>query len=135
MRINSPRTLLVVMALLAGCARQSPPAKTEAAPPASAPAPAANVPAVPPAWLGRWTGPEGGWLDITEAAGSYTVTVKNLDAARSFPGIVDAGGLSFERDGVRETIQASDGAGTGMKWLAEKTNCLKIKAGEGYCRD
>ena len=90
---------------------------------------------MPPEWLGRWTGPEGSWLEIARTDDSYTVTVMNLDGARSFPGIVDAQGLSFERDGVRESVHASDGAGTGMKWLAEKTNCLKIKAGEGYCRD
>ena len=90
---------------------------------------------MPPEWLGRWTGPEGGWLEITRTDDTYMVTVMNLDGARSFPGIVDASGLAFERDGVRETIHPSDGAGTGMKWLAEKTNCLKIKAGEGYCRD
>jgi len=115
----------------AGCDnRQGQPAPAAAAQPA-----AASVPAVPPEWLGRWTGPEGSWLEIARTDDSYTVTVMNLDGARSFPGIVDAQGLSFERDGVRETIHPSDGAGTGMKWLTEKTNCLKIKAGEGYCRD
>ena len=132
MQIDFSRTLMAAMVVLVGCARQSPPVATQATPPA--PPPAAAAPAVPPEWLGRWTGPEGGWLEITEAGGSYTVTVMDLDSARSFPGIVDDQGLSFERNGVRETIRPSDGAGTGMKWLAEKTNCLKIKAGEGYCR-
>jgi len=123
--------IAAVALLAAGCDnRQSPPAPAAAAAP-----PAVSVPAVPPDWLGRWTGPEGSWLEITRTDDTYMVTVMNLDGARSFPGIVDASGLSFERDGVRETIHPSDGAGTGMKWLAEKTNCLKIKAGEGYCRD
>ena len=123
--------IAVAFLLAAGCdSPQVPPAPTASAEPA-----AASVPAVPPDWLGRWTGPEGSWLEITRTGDTYTVTVMNLDGARSFPGIVDAQGLSFERDGVRETIHPSDGAGTGMKWLAEKTNCLRIKAGEGYCRD
>ena len=39
------------------------------------------------------------------------------------------------RDGRAESIAATTGDETGMKWLAGKTNCLTIKVGEGYCRD
>jgi hypothetical protein len=39
------------------------------------------------------------------------------------------------RDGTTETIRATDGAGTGMKWLANKTDCLVVTVGsEGFCR-
>jgi hypothetical protein len=61
--------------------------------------------AVPRDWVGRWPGPEGTWLDISVA------------------------------DGVRESLRATDGAGTGMKWLAGKTTCLVVRPGEGFCRD
>jgi len=36
---------------------------------------------------------------------------------------------------VTESIRATDGEQTGMKWLREKANCLTVRSGEGYCRD
>jgi len=34
-----------------------------------------------------------------------------------------------------ETIRATDGAGTGMKWLADRKDCLVVTVGsEGFCR-
>lgn len=97
------------------------------------------VPAVPTAspreWQGRWLGPEGTWLEITRTGDEYAITIMNLDAARRFAAVAIADGLSFERDGARETLRATDGDGTGMKWLAGKTTCLVVRAGEGFCRD
>lgn len=87
------------------------------------------------AWLGDWRGPEGTLLTISGGQGVYRVAVRDLDGPRSFDGSAVAGGISFERDGVTETITATDGAGTGMKWLAEKRDCLVIHPGEGFCRD
>jgi hypothetical protein len=87
------------------------------------------------AWVGKWTGPEGTWLDIEGGNGSYKVTIKDLDAARSFEGSSVSDGIEFQRNGVEEVISATDGNATGMKWLAGKKNCLTVKAGEGYCRD
>jgi hypothetical protein len=101
---------------LAGCA---PPARTS----------------IPAEWHGRWNGPEGTWLEIAAAGPGYEVTIRNLDGARSFPAAAGADGLSFERDGTRETLRATDGAATGMKWLLEKSHCLTVRPGEGYCRD
>ncbi|MGC3981331.1 MAG: hypothetical protein QM808_08740 [Steroidobacteraceae bacterium] len=86
-------------------------------------------------WLGQWNGPEGTYLQIAMVDGKYVVTIRNLDGARSFAANAGVDGLHFERDGVNETIVATDGATTGMKWLASKPNCLTIKSGEGYCRD
>lgn len=34
-----------------------------------------------------------------------------------------------------ETIRATNGPGTGMKWLADKRNCFVIRPGEGFGRD
>ncbi len=87
-------------------------------------------------WLGRWNGPEGTYLEVAAAAnGAYAITVKDLDRARTFSGSAVGGGIEFRRDGTSETLKATDGDATGMKWLAGKKNCLTIKPGEGYCRD
>jgi hypothetical protein len=86
-------------------------------------------------WVGRWNGPEGTYLTIAGANGTYEITIKDLDAARTFAGAAAGGRIEFRRDGVRESIAATDGDATGMKWLAGKAQCLTIKAGEGFCRD
>jgi hypothetical protein len=66
--------------------------------------------------------------------GKYTVTIQNLDGPRTFQGSASQGRVQFVRDGVAETIHASDGTATGMKWLADKSDCLTVRTGEGYCR-
>lgn len=116
---------LVPVLLLVACAK-----------PAAVPAPSSPAAAaVPAAWLGRWTGPEGTWLDIAGSNGAWTVTVSNLDGPRTFAAVAGNGTLAFERDGRQESLHAADGAGTGMKWLVEKHDCLVIRSGEGFCRD
>ena len=85
-------------------------------------------------WLGRWNGPEGTFLLLERATDGYAVTIQNLDGPRVFPALVVGEQIQFERDGITEVIRATDGAGTGMKWLVDKTNCLTIRSGEGYCR-
>jgi hypothetical protein len=85
-------------------------------------------------WVGKWLGPEVTYLEIIQQAGSYTVNIRNLDGVRTFPAEILENGLRFQRDGVPEFIRATDGRGTGMKWLADKSNCLGIRPGEGYCR-
>jgi hypothetical protein len=57
------------------------------------------------------------------------------DGARTFSGSAAGSRIEFRRDGVTESIEATNGDATGMKWLAGKTSCLTIKLGEGYCRD
>jgi hypothetical protein len=85
--------------------------------------------------MGRWNGPEGTFLLLGGANGKYAVTIQNLDGPRTFQGSGTGDAIAFERDGKTETIRASDGAATGMKWLADKKDCVTIQAGEGYCRD
>jgi hypothetical protein len=87
------------------------------------------------AWVGRWNGPEGTYLDIAAANGGYEITIKDLDRARTFSGVAAGDGIQFDRDGTNESLMATDGDATGMKWLASKKNCLTIEPGEGYCRD
>lgn len=86
-------------------------------------------------WLGRWVGPEGTYLDIAGTPDDYRLTIANLDGPRDFPGREQRGQIVFVRYGVTETLSASDGQATGMKWLQDKRNCLTVRSGEGYCRD
>lgn len=97
--------------------------------------PAQRGAAATDAWLGRWHGPEGTYLRLAGGGGRYDVTVRDLDGARRFRGIATGNVIRFERDGVQETIRASDGEATGMKWLRGKSDCLSVRPGEGYCRD
>jgi hypothetical protein len=125
--------------LLAACDRK------ETAPASPAQPVVSAQPAMPPSsqpqgattvqqWVGKWAGPEATYLEIIQEAGSYTVNIRNLDGVRTFPAEILEDGLRFQRDGVPEFIRATDGKGTGMKWLADKSNCLGIRPGEGYCR-
>jgi hypothetical protein len=114
---------LTLILVLGGCARHE----------AAEPAVSVTSPALQ--WLGRWTGPEGTYLDLARTDEQFSVTIRNLDAARTFAAEPDASGFTFERDGVQETIRATDGPGTGMKWLADKANCLVVRPGEGFCRN
>ncbi len=86
-------------------------------------------------WLGKWTGPEGTYLDLSIRDGKYAVVVANLDGPITFEGFATPEGISFVRDGKTETIKPGKGIDTGMKWLAEKQDCLIINHGEGFCRD
>lgn len=90
-----------------------------------------------PDWSGKWTGPEGTHLTLRQNnRGTFDLAIRNLDGERVFNAARDKDGiLKFTRDGVTETIQAGTGAQTGMKWLADKQDCLVIRSGEGYCRD
>jgi hypothetical protein len=86
-------------------------------------------------FLGQWKGPEATALSITQIGATYAIAITNLDGTRNFSGVPVPDGLSFERDGATYVIHKGNGAQTGMKWLAEKTDCLVVVTGEGYCRD
>ena len=86
-------------------------------------------------WLGKWGGPEGTFLQLAGGNGKYEVTIQNLDGPRTFQGNAVGDQIEFERNGIKESLRATNGAETGMKWLSEKSNCLTVRAGEGYCRD
>ncbi len=87
------------------------------------------------AWLGKWNGPEGTFLEISGGNGTYVVVIQDLDGPKQYSGTYKDDQIIFERNGIYEKIQASNGAGTGMKWLSEKSNCLRINWSEGWCRD
>ena len=86
-------------------------------------------------WLGQWNGPEGTFLRLEGGKGTYEITIQDLDGPRTYQGIAVGAQIQFERNGEKETIRATDGTETGMKWLSDKSDCLTIRRGEGYCRD
>lgn len=121
-------------------AEPAPPAEVVApespAPVTPEPAPAAATPAGPDAWLGKWTGPEGTFLLLEKRDDhGYTVTIQSLDGRESYPGDAAGRSIEFERDGKTERLRPGSGKLTGMKWLADKSDCLLIQLGEGFCRD
>ncbi len=85
--------------------------------------------------LGRWNGPEGTFLLLEGEGGKYMVTVQNLDGPRTFDGKGEGDKITFLRDGKTMTIRPTNGAGTGMKWLEKRKDCIVLEVGEGYCRD
>ena len=101
----------------------------------AASAPATTAAPLADQWLGKWNGPEGTFLQLTGGSGKYEVTIQNLDGPRTFQGKAAGHQIEFERNGIPESLRATSGAETGMKWLSEKSNCLTVRAGEGYCRD
>lgn len=92
------------------------------------------------AWIGRWTGVEGLTLEIEEDAkggpGHYRLNQRyTLDDKGVFLGQAVGDTIQFHRPDGDQVLRATDGAATGLKWLATKKNCLTVKPGEGYCRD
>ena len=91
-------------------------------------------------WVGRWTGPEGLFLDIQPSPngkrGHYAIANKDsLDRQANYEGVGEGDRLRFTRDGQALVIRAGTGAETGFKYLADKQDCLIVQPGkEGYCR-
>lgn len=124
--------------LLAACGQNKSPDAAEKE--AAEPSPAVTVAAEPhryAAWAGKWVGVEGMYATITLGeAGKYKLEMQSdLDTKGTYEGSDAEGGISFTRGTETLTLAASDGAATGLKNLAEKEDCLKVKDGEGYCRD
>ena len=86
-------------------------------------------------WLGPWNGPEGTFLRLEGGIGTYEITIQDLDGPRTYQGTAVGAQIQFERNGEKESIRATNGTETGMKWLSDKSDCLTIRPGEGYCRD
>jgi len=87
------------------------------------------------AWQGKWHGPEGTFLEISGTGGKYALVIQDLDGPKTYEGVSNQNQIEFQRNGETETIRATNGAETGMKWLSDKVDCLTIHTGEGFCRD
>jgi hypothetical protein len=92
-------------------------------------------PAISDQWVGQWNGPEGTFLRIDGGNGNYEITIQDLDGPRTYRAFASGDVIRFQRNGADESIRRTNGAETGMKWLSEKTDCLTIRPGEGFCRD
>lgn len=134
---------LTAAALLGAC--KEVPKDSPEAPPAEVAAPAEPAVPVDPAaaphrfasWSGKWTGVEGMFVTITPAApGLYTLEMQSdLDTKGTYDGRDGEHGIQFERGGETLSLTRSSGDDIGLKYLADKKACLKVKDGEGYCRD
>lgn len=135
------KTLFVLsaVALLAACNQET----KEAPKPAPASVQATLVPATPPTdqWVGKWVGVEGLNLTIVKddsiGRGHYILTMQyglDADDSGTFKGEAAEDGIAFTRPDGPQLLRAGDGEATGLKWLADKKDCLIVATGEGYCR-
>lgn len=91
-------------------------------------------------WVGRWSGPEGLYLDIQPSPdgkpGHYAIANRdNLDRQGDYDGIAEGSTIRFVRDGRDLAIRPGKGDETGFKYLAGRQDCLIVVPGrEGYCR-
>ena len=127
--------LLCLPLLALACSRPAPPGGEAATTPEPTVAPT-----FPPAraYVGRWVGIEGMFLDIaaTDRPDRYRLTMQyDLDYRRTVMAKLDNDRLVFRRDGDAFTLVPTDGVATGLKYLAGKQDCLTVAPGEGYCRD
>jgi len=131
---------LIATMLISGCSNSNTSASNT---PASDTATEQNQPhQVTDQWVGRWTGVEGLFLEISKedfaGPGHYLLHMRyGLDADQigTFERQAIAEGIRFNRGEGPQLLLASDGEATGMKWLLEKEDCLVVATGEGYCRD
>ena len=131
--------ILSAVALLAACNQEA----KEAPKPAPASVQATLVPATPPTdqWVGKWMGVEGLHLTIAKddsiGRGHYILTMQyglDADDSGTFKGEAAEDGIAFTRPDGPQLLRAGDGEATGLKWLADKKDCLIVATGEGYCR-
>lgn len=147
MKMSMILTGAAAMALLTGCEKAEAPAPTDAT---VTEVPVETVPSeTPPAedaataphrfasWAGKWTGPEGMYVTITTAEpGKYKLEMQSdLDTKGTYDGSDSEHGIQFARGAEKLSLTRASGDETGLKYLAGKKECLKVKDGEGYCRD
>ena len=124
------------------------PSATPAASPVASVSPAASPassPAATPATgatagkadtlVGRWSGPEGAYLDISKKADKFSIEIKDLDKSETYEGTAKGDVIEFTRKGKTETIKTASGADTGMKGFEKENNCVVVTKGkEGFCK-
>ena len=134
---------------LAGCEKAEAPAPSAPAEAEKVAADAEVTPGMPAAadpangphrfesWAGKWTGVEGMYLTITPTEpGKYKLEMQSdLDTKGTYDGSDSEHGIRFARGAEALSLHRGNGAETGLKYLADKTECLIVKEGEGYCRD
>lgn len=135
----------VAFALGAACDPKSDvPNKPVNTPPAASPSPAVSPVSSPvasdgkktaEALVGKWTGPEGVYLDVTKKGDKFQIEIKNLDGSKTFEGMAKGDVIEFTRNGKSETVRSATGTETGMKGFEKETNCVVVtKGSEGFCK-
>jgi hypothetical protein len=110
------------------------PAVSPVTSPSASPASAAAV-SKADSLAGRWSGPEGIYLNITKKGEKYSIEIANLDGPKTYEGTVKGDVIEFTRNGKKETIKTASGAETGMKGFEKETNCVVVtKGSEGFCK-
>ena len=85
--------------------------------------------------VGRWTGPETSYLNVSKKGEKYSIEIANLDGPKTYEGTAKGDLIEFSRNGKTETIKAATGAETGMKGFEKETNCVVVtKGSEGFCK-
>lgn len=131
---------IVSISMLGACKQaEQPPAADTAATAKPTAMPAETLPTVVDVttWSGKWIGPEGMYAIITPGAGGKVSLEmqSDLDTKGTYEGTATADGISFKRGEDTLLLKKATGEETGLKYLAEKKDCLMVKTGEGYCRD
>lgn len=86
-------------------------------------------------WVGKWEGVEESWMEILQRPdGTFTIRVVGLEGEMTARGIPNGKVIEFYQLGAKKSIRFGNGEDTGLKWLADKKECLIIAEGEGYCR-
>ena len=130
------RTIAMAV-LLTGCQNQQPVERVQARQESAPSSPTSQLEktnSVFNQWLGKWTGPEGTFLELSKDGDKFVVRINSLDGPATYAGIGVRDHIEFQRNGKSESIHAGNGEDTGMKWLLDEKNCLVIKKSEGFCR-
>lgn len=113
----------------------STPTEAEASASSAASTSASKAADVAAGYVGRWTGPEGTSLEVVARQHDYEVTLSGTSTPGVFTGTVNGNAMQIERNGETQLIRHTTGAKTGVKYLADKLDCVSVSNGEGYCRD
>jgi hypothetical protein len=81
-------------------------------------------------WIGRWTTPEGRFLDLTPQGENYRLVIGALDSMGVYAGYAEDSAIRFERNGQTEYVRSRRG-----EFRQDQENCLIIKKGEEFCHN
>jgi hypothetical protein len=117
-------------------AATSSPVATPIPSPAASPSPGATVAAGKvEAMVGRWTGADGKYVNITKKGDKYSIEVPDAAGPKTYDGTAKGEVIEFTRNGKTETLKAASGSETGIKRFEKETNCVVItKGSEAYCK-
>ena len=69
------------------------------------------------------------------APGKFTLLMDEGQGQTRYEGTADGPVIRFTRNGKDATLRAVSGEETGLKWLADRKDCLMVEPAVGFCRD